>query len=207
MSAVKSGDQTRRVYDVDDDHLWCEDAWGPLVLQIARMSAEEQAVKGFTLLDEYWAEYGHRDHDGWLRRNIWSEKAAILRSVGRWADALVEYQALARFGLHAWYEPPLLAEGLGTCLVELGRHEEAVETLEDGLTSATEADPSLALHLLYQLSRAYAALGRPVPARHAAQLRASAAAHDAEVPAELDDDPDRLGEAIDAVYKATRPTS
>lgn len=201
-----TSDRQRRVlYDFDDNHLMGLESGDQLTMTLAQMSQEQQYERGVSLLEEYWEQHAHLDHDGWLRRHTYNAKASIMLGSGRPAEALDEYRALEQFGLYAWYEPLELAAGMGRCLVELGRHAQAIDVVQRALDDGEpERYESVALMLLSWLGRAYTALGQPVPARYLPLLQRCATYHKVEIPAGLLDDPARLSDAIAAVQRLER---
>jgi tetratricopeptide (TPR) repeat protein len=189
------------------DHEHTQDAYERVLLRIAALTVEERYADAMSLLDELLQSYQDVDHDGWLHRTVVSHRALLLLDMGRWEEALAEYEARARLGFHDPSEHYEQALGHAVCLSGLQRYKEAIQVLEEGLARLRKSHVGSALGLLYRLAQACAALGQPVPPQYAPLLEATAAVYSVEVPHAFSMNPAQLGDAIMAVFKEVRERS
>lgn len=185
-----------------NDHKEVQDAYERVLPDIAALTVEGRHGEALKLLDELLVSYEKIDKDGWLRRSVRSHRALLLLDMGRFKESLAEYDARRELGFHEPSEHIEYTLGRAGCLSGLKRYEESIKALEDGLEKLPDSHIGSALGLLHRLAEAYAAVGRPVPRRFASLLKTSAGKLGIGVPAIIDTEPERLGEAIQAVYDA-----
>lgn len=178
-----------------------QDAYEGLLPRLDALRAEGRHGEALAALQALLQSSEGVDDGGWLRRSVAAHRALILLDMGRWEEALAEYEVQARADLSDPSEQVEYALGRAVCLSSLERHEEAIAVLEGCLARLPASHTGSALGLLYRLAEAYVAVGRPVPPQYAHLLRAAATVHRVEVSDALAADPARLGEAIMAVHR------
>jgi tetratricopeptide (TPR) repeat protein len=129
-----------------------QDAYEDQLQNIHALAGRGGIDQALALLDELLATHGAQDHDGWLRRTVWSERGMLLADAGRFEEALAIYAERSRLGFVDSSDEMVHQLGLANALEKLGRTSEALGALATGLDRVDEKSKPGALTLLGRLA-------------------------------------------------------
>jgi len=130
------------------DRMAVQDASEAQLLHRLDLVDRGQYEEALACLDAIWEANRHRDHTGWLARNVAMGRAHILYEAGRYEEALEAAEAWAQLGFENVTDRWFVGSTKASILQSLGRDREALAVYEEAFS---HQDPLYAASIPYHL--------------------------------------------------------